>query len=160
MTDSSHIASLAATHNVTFTPMRLEDLDWLAASESEIYPFPWHRGNFADSLTAGHSGWLVHYDGVRSGYAIVMTVLDEAHILNVNILPSVQRRGLGTLMLDKLRTVAREAGATQMFLEVRRSNEVAQALYYRWGFRPVGVRKNYYPAADGREDAVVMACKL
>ena len=146
--------------DVSFVPMTEADLDWVAASEKVIYPFPWSRTNFADSLSAGYSSWLVHYAGAPAGYAVVMVVLDEAHVLNVSILPTLQGHGLGSLMLNKLREVARAAGAMQIFLEVRASNQRAQTFYLKSGFVLINRRKAYYPAHEGREDALVMRREL
>lgn len=142
--------------DVRFVPMTHGDLAWVADAEQQIYSFPWTWSNFADSLSAGYSCWIMHYDGTPAGYAIQMQILDEAHLLNISVLPQLQRRGLGSLLLDHLCESARRFGATQMFLEVRESNHTAQALYRKWGFTQIGRRKGYYPSSTGREDAVVM----
>ena len=145
---------------VDFVPMATTDLEWVAAQDRLLYPFPWSAQNFADSMIAGYSCWIVFEGGERSGYAVLMMVLDEVHILNISVVLAHQGRGLGRRLLDHLAVVAKAAGARQMFLEVRPSNMPALALYQRAGFETIGRRKGYYPAADGREDARVMRWPL
>ena len=133
-----------------------DDLDRVIAVEKTCHAFPWTRGNFVDSLRAGHSAWLAREDGAMIGYAVMMRVLDEAHLLNITIVPARQRQGLGRELLDFLFRQARLWGATRVLLEVRPGNLGALALYLKGGFAEIGRRKNYYPAAGGREDAIVM----
>lgn len=139
-----------------FEPMDAGMLDWVAASEQRIYPFPWSRLNFEESLAAGYGCWVMRVDGVPVAYAVQMRVVDEMHLLNLSVVPERQGAGLGSQFLHHLCLQARLAGAEQMFLEVRESNRVARALYGKWGFEAIGRRKGYYPAHGGREDAVVM----
>ncbi|MBI4987564.1 MAG: ribosomal protein S18-alanine N-acetyltransferase [Rhodocyclales bacterium] len=143
-----------------FVPMRPEDVDAVLAVEQGAYPFPWSRANFVDSLVAGYSAWCCRVDGALVGYAVIMLVLDEAHLLNVTVAPDWQRRGYGTLIMHHLFSTARAHGARRMFLEVRPSNLSGQGLYDRFGFGKIGRRRAYYPAIEGREDAVVMAVDL
>ena len=143
-----------------FAPMQERELGWVAEQDRQLYPFPWSAGNFEDSLRAGHSAWTM-FDGCEPvGYGVLMMVLDEAHLLNISVVASRQRGGLGRHLLDHLTGVARQAGATQFFLEVRPSNAAALALYARAGFALIGRRKGYYPAVEGREDALVMRAEL
>lgn len=145
---------------IQFVPMQSSDLEWVAEQDQDLYPFPWSAGNFADSMAAGYSCWIMREAGERVGYAVLMPVLDEAHILNISVVKSRQRGGLGRLLLNHLGKVARDAGARQIFLEVRPSNLPALALYERVGFERIGRRKGYYPAVAGREDAIVMRLVL
>lgn len=94
------------------------------------------------------------------GYAVQMLIIDEAHLLNISIVPDRQKKGQGHLLLAHLKQQALIQGANCMFLEVRPSNTHALAFYRRRGFEQIGLRKGYYPAAQGREDAVVMRCAL
>lgn len=144
----------------TYVPMSDNDLDWVVANEAELHPYPWSRGNFSDSLGAGYSAWVQHVDGQRCGYAVMLSVLDEAHLLNISVARAAQGRGLGAALLAFLCGRAREGGASQFFLEVRPSNLAARALYGRAGFEAIGRRKGYYPAPGGREDAIVMRLSL
>lgn len=143
-----------------FAPMQEADLEWVAEQDKLLYPFPWAAVNFADSMSAGYGCWTMFEGGERAGYAVLMMVLDEVHILNISVVGERQGRGLGRRLLDHLAAVGKEAGARQMFLEVRPSNTPALALYQRAGFETIGRRKGYYPAADGREDGLVMRWPL
>ncbi len=136
------------------------DLDAVAAAEARIYAFPWTRGNFADSLAAGHQACLAQEAGRMAGYAIVMQVVDEAHLLNISVLPELQRGGRGSDLLAHLLGQARRSAATRMLLEVRPGNLAGQGFYRRHGFVEIGRRRDYYPAHAGREDAIVMAREL
>jgi [ribosomal protein S18]-alanine N-acetyltransferase len=139
-----------------YRPMAEDDLDWVLQHEVDLHPFPWTRGNFEDSLAAGYSCWLMSDGGVGIGYAIIMQIVDEAHLLNFSVVRSAQGRGVGAAMLDFLRDALRRRGVTQLFLEVRPSNLAARAVYEKAGFTSIGRRKGYYPAENGREDALVM----
>jgi [ribosomal protein S18]-alanine N-acetyltransferase len=145
---------------IEFMPMCAADIDAVVAAEQRIYDFPWTRGNFSDSLAAGYSAWLLLEDGHMLGYAVMMLAVDEAHLLNLNILPEVQRRGLGSRLLQHLFAVARGKGATRMLLEVRPSNASGLGLYRHLGFLNIGERRGYYQAHHGRENALVMALDL
>lgn len=140
--------------------MTTADLDAVAEVERLVYAFPWTRGNFADSLAAGHDAWLAQEDGKMAGYAVMMQVLDEAHLLNITVLPELQRSGRGSALLMHLFDQARARAITRMLLEVRPGNLGGQALYRRHGFAEIGRRRDYYPAHQGREDAIVMARDL
>ena len=141
-------------------PMGEADLDEVAQIEARNYEFPWTRGNFGDSLDAGHSAWVVRNGGKMMGYAVLLRVLDEAHLLNITIDHGWRGAGRGRALLAQVCGLARDGGARQLFLEVRPSNLVAQMLYHSVGFRDVGRRKGYYPARTGREDAIVMVLAL
>lgn len=141
-------------------PMMEADLDAIMLVETRAFPFPWTRQIFLDCLKHGYSCWVYEQDGVIHGYAAVMFVLDEMHLLNICIAPEWQGRGLGGRLLRTLERIARGANAENCFLEVRQSNFSAIRLYLSAGFNEIGVRKGYYPAAIGREDAVVMAKTL
>ena len=144
-----------------FAPMTAADLDDVAAVEQQIYPFPWTRGNFADSLNAGYSAWVLRDPaGQLQSYAVMMLAVDEAHLLNLSVAGDAQRRGLGWRTLEWIAEVARGHGAHTLLLEVRPSNPAALRLYQRYGFERVGSRRGYYPARDGREDALVMRVML
>jgi len=143
-----------------FAPMRDSDLDEVAQIERTLYDFPWTRLNFADSLSAGYCCRVMRIDGVLVAYAVMMCVLDEAHLLNITVTQDMQRRGFGRAMLAHLAREALTYGAERMFLEVRPSNVAARAMYDAAAFQPIGRRPRYYPALDGREDAIVMSAEL
>jgi ribosomal-protein-alanine N-acetyltransferase len=141
-------------------PMRPSDVDEVLAIERDIYSHPWTLGNFRDSLQAGYSCWVLEYGPELVGYGVVMIGVQEAHLLNLSVRRGWQRRGLGRRLLEHFLEVAREAGARRMFLEVRPSNAAARALYAARGFREITVRRGYYPATVGREDAILMGLDL
>lgn len=145
---------------VTYRPMQEEDLDAVMAIEPKIYSHPWSRGNFADSLKSGYSCWVMELDGEVIGYGALMVVLDEAHLLNLSIAKAYQGRGLGRALLAHFIEVAKRHGGQMMFLEVRPSNTSAIGLYESMGFNEFSVRKGYYPAENGREDAILMGLAL
>ncbi len=151
-----------AEHNkqYKFRPMNVNDLDAVMAIEPHIYSHPWTRGNFSDSLNSGYSAWVLEKDNEMIGYALLMMVMDEAHLLNLSIAKAYQKRGLGRYLLDHMQQIARNHHALNMFLEVRTSNVSAIALYENVGFNEMAIRRNYYPATSGREDAVLMGLAL
>lgn len=143
-----------------YAPMTESDLDAVTELERRCHPFPWTRGNFADSLAAGHAAWVAREAERLSAYAVVMQVLDEAHLLNITVLPESQRCGRGSALLAHLLAQARTQGAARLFLEVRPSNAAGLGFYGHHGFIEIGRRRGYYPAPQGREDAIVMARDL
>ena len=141
-------------------PMAPSDLRHVLVIERAIYEFPWTEGNFRDALVAGYAAAVIEVSGFLAGYRVMMMGPGEAHLLNLSVAADWQRRGLGRrLLLDALRD-ARSEGAAALFLEVRPSNAAGIALYADIGFQRIGVRKGYYPAVDGREDAWVMSLPL
>ncbi len=138
------------------TPMTANDLDWVCAEAACLHAHPWTRRNFEDALAAGNDAWVMHAGGEALAYAVVLRVLDEAHLLDIGVSLRAQGRGYGRQLLDWIADFARDQGAVAFFLEVRVSNATALALYERSGFSEIGRRRGYYPAVDGREDAIVM----
>lgn len=140
--------------------MTADDLDTVIATESEIYPQPWTRGNFSDSLAAGYYCWIMEISGEIVGYSVVMIAAGEAHLLNLSIAAGWQRRGLGSEMLQFLLKLARDFHTRKIYLEVRPSNVAGRRLYAGAGFSEIATRRDYYPATQCREDAVVMELEL
>lgn len=141
-------------------PMTRHDLAEVSEIEQRSYPFPWTYGVFADSLAANYRAWVGREGDRIVAYALMMVVLDEVHLLNITVAPERQGNGLGKLLLEHLFDDARAQGCRYMFLEVRPSNTTALAMYRRFGFAVIGERRGYYPAVNGREDAIVMSCEL
>ena len=141
-------------------PMAAADLDAVLAIENAIYTHPWTRGNFADSLRASYCCRTWRRSGELIGYFVLLAAAGEAHLLNLSIAATVQRRGHGAALLREAMRLARELGARQIYLEVRPSNLAGQALYGRYGFKRIAVRRGYYPAKNGREDALVLSSPL
>ena len=140
--------------------MREQELEEVLSIEDAIYTHPWTRGNFVDSLRAGYQCCVLRLGSELIGYFVLMVAAGEAHLLNLSIAPSRQRAGHGSLLLKEAADHARSLGARSLFLEVRPSNRGAQALYTRFGFRKIAVRRGYYPAVEGREDALVLTLQL
>jgi [ribosomal protein S18]-alanine N-acetyltransferase len=144
--------------SVSLAPMRSSDLPEVLRVEYGVYPYPWTRGNFLDSLDSGYENWVARDSShTLIGYFLMMPVVDEAHLLNITVSADWQGRGMGRLLLDKVVALARASKLQSVLLEVRPSNHRAVAIYDRYGFMPIGRRRNYYPAPnDTREDAIVM----
>ena len=136
-------------------------LDALLQIEQRAYPHPWTRGNFMDALRSGYHARALLAGEELLGYYVAMQGVDEVHLLNITVSPNYQSQGWGRVMLDALALWSRGLGAQWLWLEVRVGNTRAIAIYETHGYRRVGLRKNYYPAAHGqREDAVVMSLRL
>ena len=157
-----------------FEPMTHDALTQVASVEQSAYEYPWTRGNFSDSLNSGYQAQMLLGGQAKAespaellGYFVAMKGVDETHLLNITVAPKHQLQGWGRLMLDALALWSRGEGAQWLWLEVRASNTHAKALYLRYGFREVGLRKGYYPeggngllGTPAREDAVVMSFAL
>ena len=141
---------------VAFEPLTPERLDELLVIEQATYAHPWTRGNFSDALDSGYSAWVCLLDTEMIGYFVLMQSLDEAHLLTIGVRARRQKCGFGARLLRHAMSVASHARARRMLLEVRGSNARALELYRHFGFSQIGVRKNYYPADGGREDALVL----
>ena len=138
--------------------MAMADVDEVFGVELSVYPHPWTRGNFTDSLATGYHGCVLRDDaGQLLGYFLLMAAVDEAHLLNVAVRAERQGEGLGRYLLDKVADCARALGMASVLLEVRPSNLRALKVYEQYGFAEIGRRKAYYPDHNGqREDAIVM----
>lgn len=147
---------------LNYEPMRESDIEDVLAVEGRVYPYPWSRANFLDSLVSGYQAWVLRDQAMRLlGYFLIMQVVDEAHLLNVAVAEEWQGQGLGRFLLNQSVACARGLGMESMLLEVRPSNVRALGIYERYGFEQIGRRKGYYPAADQqREDAIVMRYTL
>ena len=146
--------------DIRLRPMQMHDLDNVMQIEPTIYRYPWTRGNFSDSLQNGYSGWVLEDAGEMIGYSLLMIVMDEAHLLNLSVAKQMQKQGLGRFLLEHMLQIAKNHKAANMFLEVRTSNISAITLYEKLGFCEMAVRRGYYPAKEGREDAVLMGLAL
>lgn len=137
------------------------DFSEVMSGEIRSYPHPWTEKIFKDCMQSNHySCWVLELDNQLSGHVVISAAVGEAHILNLCVYPENQGRGWGRKILDETEWIARQHQARICFLEVRPSNHVGVTLYQNMGYNEVGVRKNYYPADQGREDAIVMAKTL
>jgi [ribosomal protein S18]-alanine N-acetyltransferase len=145
---------------MSLRPMLATDLDQVIENETRAYEFPWTEGNFVDCLKAGHECWVLLLDQRISGHGIVAAWAGEAHLLNVCVMRDRQGEGHGRTLVAHMLARARARGADMVFLEVRPSNVAALELYRSLGFNEIGLRKDYYPARTGYEDAQVMALDI
>ena len=145
-------------------PMVGADVDEVHALEQSVFPHPWSRANFMDSLSSGYDAWVLRepgQGGQLAGYFLLMYALDEAHLLDVAVAGPRHGTGLGRYLLDRIAARARALRMASILLEVRPSNERALQVYRRYGYSEIGRRKGYYPAHEGRrEDAIVMRFAL
>ena len=142
---------------VELRTMTYSDLKQVIAVEEKAYSYPWTLGIFRDCLRVGYSAWVMLLDDQVIGYGVIMLSPGEAHILNICIDPEYQKKGLGRHLLRHLINKSNQTDIDMLLLEVRRSNVDAQELYRSEGFHELGVRKAYYPADKGREDAIILA---
>lgn len=140
--------------------MRESDLAAVMRIEVRAYDYPWTYGIFQDCLRYGYCCWVFERDDYVDGYGIMSIAAGEAHILNLCVRPEVRHHGLGRKILNYLVDLARRHDADTVLLEVRPSNRAAVSLYHQSGFNEVGTRRNYYPADNGREDAMILAKTL
>lgn len=166
MSDNLTMTAIAPTCSpaaaaMALRPMAMADVDAVVMLEQQVYPHPWTRGNFADALTARYHAQCLYLGDELCAYVVAMTGVQEAHLLNITVDRQRQGQGLGKALWQHLCEWAPTVGAARIWLEVRRSNQLARDIYAHWGFETVGERKNYYPAGRGqREDALVMGLTL
>ena len=140
--------------------MTESDLGEVIRIENAVYSHPWTQQNFSDSLHAGYTCRVARLGGRLIGYFVISAAAGEAHLLNLSIAPSAQREGRGRALLGEVVALARLLCAERLFLEVRPSNPPAIALYASAGFEQLAVRRGYYPAHGGREDALIFSLLL
>jgi len=140
--------------------MTRADLPDVVTNEISAYFQPWTLGVFSDCLDGDYDCWVLEQEGQLVGHGILNVIGAECHLLNVCVRPEYQRAGLGRRMVEHLLSEATKQEAERVYLEVRPSNAVAYNLYLSMGFYEVGVRKGYYPAKWGREDALVLTRNL
>jgi ribosomal-protein-alanine N-acetyltransferase len=154
------MSAILAMQGSRIRPLSMADLDTVMDIESQAYDFPWTRGIFRDCLRVGYCCWCYENDGLIQGYGVMSVAAGESHILNITVRPESQRQGIGGKLMKHLLQLARRHNADIAMLEVRPSNLSAISLYEKMGFNEIGVRRNYYPADEGREDALLLALSL
>ncbi len=145
---------------LNFRPICEMDLNKIVLVENQAYEFPWTTNIFHDCLYVGYNCWLLEEVDELICYGVMSVAAGECHILNLCVTPERQNQNYGQIMLEFLLDTAKRFNADTAFLEVRPSNGDAIRLYDRAGFAEVGIRKNYYPAKQGREDAIILAKSL
>jgi ribosomal-protein-alanine N-acetyltransferase len=140
--------------------LRENDLAEIGVIESAAYEYPWSAGVFSDCLSVGYYCRVLDMEGQPAAYAVLSVGANEAHILNLTVSPDYRRQGLGHRLLLDLLAHSRTRSLHRIFLEVRPSNAAARVLYAAEGFELIGLRRLYYRARNGREDALVFALSL
>lgn len=153
-------AALVSPERPQLRPMREADLNEVLEVERSAYEFPWTRSIFRDCLRVGYHCFVYQAATGLAGHGIMSIGADECHLLNICVHPDYQRRGLGRDLINFLLAFARRRDAQVALLEVRMSNVSAYKLYTKLGFDEIGIRKDYYPARYGREDAIILARDL
>lgn len=151
---------MTTTSSIALRPFQESDLAAMAAIEAELQSFPWTALQFIQSYSEGHRGLVAMADEELVGFAVTQLVLDELSLLTLGVKRDWQRRGIARQLVEAIAEQGCEQGAAVLMLEVRKSNTPARSLYRRLGFVETGLRKGYYRAEEGREDAVLMALTL
>jgi ribosomal-protein-alanine N-acetyltransferase len=141
-------------------PMQVDDLDAIMAIEQKVYDYPWTIGIFRDCLRVGYTCTVLHNHEDLIGYCVMSTAAGESHILNISVSKDYQGKGYGRVLAEHMIDTASKQKSEMVLLEVRPSNRSALHLYHNLGFNEVGIRKQYYPASNGREDALILAYTL
>lgn len=136
------------------------DLEQILAIEESVHQVPWTEDTFQTCFKSAFIGWVIEQEGKIIGFIILSLRPDDCHVLNLCVAKAHQHHGYGKKLLEQALQYAKEKGAGIAYLEVRRSNAIAIALYRKLRFHLVGERKAYYPTADGHEDALIFAKSL
>jgi len=160
MENPEYLYKSLKTADAGFRTMTEKDLPEVLAIERRSYDFPWTEAIFKDCMRVGYYCQVIESSGGIVGYGVMTMGAGEAHIVNLCIKPEMRQQRLGSRILAHIMNQARNWGMETMLLEVRPSNEVAIKLYMNMGFNEIGLRKAYYPARFGREDAMILACTL
>jgi len=148
------------TAQVTIRSMQESDLKEVVSIEHASYAFPWTEGIFRDCLRVNYVCRVVEVGAVAVGYGIISVGAGEGHVLNICISGAYRCRGIGRRLLLHLLQVAIHHGAQDVLLETRPSNAAALRLYHSLGFTQIGLRRGYYQAVGGREDAIVLRHRI
>ena len=154
------MSAILQSPTVRLRPMHTADIDAVMAIENDIYPFPWTHGIMRDCLRVGYCCWLVEHEDEVIGYGIMSIAAGESHLLNICVHRDWQRQGIASQLMKHMLNLAKRHGAEVCLLEVRPSNAAAVEMYEKYGFSEVGLRKAYYPAKNGREDALILSYPL
>jgi ribosomal-protein-alanine N-acetyltransferase len=157
---SGAIGPAPAPDGFVFRPMQEQDVPQVMRVERAAYTHPWTEGVFRDCLRVGYYCRVLDSGARLAGHGIMSVAAGECHLLNICIHPLYQRRGFGRALVEHLLEIAVQREASVALLEVRTSNRAAYDLYVKLGFDEIGMRKGYYPARRGREDAIILAREI
>jgi ribosomal-protein-alanine N-acetyltransferase len=146
--------------DLEFRPMSPADVEEVMHLETSVYQFPWTERIFSDCIRVGYDCWLALQDDIIVAHAVVSIAAGEGHILNLAVTGEYQGKGIGKQFIQFLLGIAASKQAEIMMLEVRPSNVRAINCYNSAGFNEIGCRKDYYPAPDGKEDALLFAKQI
>ncbi|ACS99702.1 ribosomal protein S18-alanine N-acetyltransferase [Paenibacillus sp. JDR-2] len=146
--------------DLVFRSMTMADIPFIVDIEHEAFATPWTPEAFKNELTSNMFAryMVMEHNGQIIGYGGMWVIVDEAHVTNIAVRADHRGQGLGERLLTELQRTAAFFGANKMTLEVRVSNEIAQSLYRKLGFKPSGIRPAYY--SDNNEDALIMWADL
>ncbi|XUA18735.1 ribosomal protein S18-alanine N-acetyltransferase [Citrobacter sp. OP27] len=144
----------------TISSLSQTDLPRALLIEQRAHAFPWSEQTLASNQGERYLNLQLTVDDEMAAFAITQIVLDEATLFNIAVDPAYQRRGLGRELLEQVIDEVEKRGVVTLWLEVRASNVAAIALYESLGFNEATIRRNYYPTAEGREDAIIMALPI
>ncbi|MBL7003613.1 MAG: ribosomal protein S18-alanine N-acetyltransferase [Gammaproteobacteria bacterium] len=147
-------------NKLKFRSIVLDDIAKIMEIEPSIYSYPWTEGIFKDCIKAGYLGFIAEQKNKIVAYGVISVGAGESHILNISVPKEQQKKGYGKQLLHHMICQAKINKADMALLEVRESNRNAIALYESQGFNEIGVRKAYYPAPNGKEDAIMFAKHL
>jgi [ribosomal protein S18]-alanine N-acetyltransferase len=155
------MSSLLAQPQLLLRPMLKDDLTDIMLIETAAYAYPWNQAIFEDCFKNNYYNYILENEHIILGYILMLIAYrDEAHILNICVHPDHQDCGYGRILLAHVVEIARDKGVQDILLEVRPSNLKARRLYHNAGFNQIGIRRNYYPAANGREHALIFGLSL
>lgn len=154
MTNETPANAQSSSH---YRYMHLQDVKRVFCIDEEVYIFPWSEGIFADCIKTGHLCIVNEIDNKIIAYGVIGMVINEAHILNLSVCKEFQSQGYGRELLLYLLAMLKRGNVVRALLEVRESNEIALNLYKSLDFEKIGLRKDYYPLDNGRENAVVLS---
>lgn len=156
MSDRTKAYQQAAQDDLVINTLSRDDMPAILEIEHSCHSSPWSEGIFEDCFKATYRLWAARLNGELAGYAVVTYQYDEAHLLNLCVSPAARGLGIARRLLQYLIAGSAQDGMQLLLLEVRHSNRAAYRLYCSEGFEQIGVRPDYYPAPNGRENARVM----
>lgn len=145
---------------LSYRRMEIDDIDAVMQVETSVYTYPWTEVIFRDCIRVGYDCWLALFENSIVAHAVISVAAGESHILNISVAEHHQGRGIGKQFIEYLVDIAKKKQASMIMLEVRPSNVAAIHCYNATGFNEIGCRKDYYPAPNGREDALLFARQI
>ena len=158
--DTKALSGVDLKPSLSYRPMTLDDVAYVLTVENEVYPYPWTERILQDCIRVGYDCWLSLEKDTIVGHAVVSVAAGESHLLNLSVSSKHQGKGVGKAFINFLIDIVRSKNATVMLLEVRPSNLQAIHCYDASGFNEIGCRKDYYPTANGKEDALLYAKEI